>query len=285
MEDLQEALERFRTEGGRTAARGAATARLARVPPPIVYSRTKVLDCPEDLLRRRRIVAGFDRGPFVESYNLLRTQVLHRLRENGWNVLGVTSPNEREGKTLTAANLAVSLAMEATQTVLLVDADLRKPGMDRLFGMDKLPGLADVLLDEMPLEDALVHPGIGRLVVLPGGRAIPRSAETLTSPRMSALVHDLKHRYESRILVFDLPPVLTSADVLAFGPSLDAILIVAGDGVTHRTDVEESIHRLKGAVPIIGTVLNQVGREEGSRQTNRVSEAESRRAGGWTDRV
>jgi len=260
MEDLQQALERYRNENGKSA-RGSGS-RLKEVPPPIIYSKTKILDCPEELLRKRRLVVGYERGPFVEGYNLLRTQVLHRLRENGWNVLGVTSPNDHEGKTLTATNLAISLAMEATQTVLLVDADLRKPTVHRLFGLREAPGLADVLVDETPVEDVLVHPGVGRFVLMPGGRAIPRSAEALTSPRMTALMTELKHRYDSRILVLDLPPVLTRADVLAFGPILDAVLIVAGEGITRRDEIEEAIHRLKGAVPIIGTVLNQVGREE-----------------------
>lgn len=265
MEDLQQALERFRDEGGKRASSRSGASTLKEVPPPITYSRTKTVDCPEELFRKRRIVAGFDGGPFVEGYNLLRTQVVHRLRENGWTVLGVTSPKEREGKTLTAVNLAISLAMEATQTVLLVDADLRKPSIHRLFGLREVSGLANILVDDAPVEETLIHPGIGRFVFMPGGRAIPRPAEMLTSPRMTSLLDDLKHRYESRILVFDLPPVLTNADVPAFGPFLDAVLIVAGEGMTRRDDVEESIHRLKGAVPILGTVLNLVGRGDAPR--------------------
>jgi protein-tyrosine kinase len=269
MEQLQQALERFKQQaGGASTAKNGAPV-LTKVPPPIVYSKTRVVDCPEEVLRRQRIVAAFDQGPFVEGYKLLRTQVLHRMRESGWNMLGVTSPNEREGKTLTAVNLGVSLAMETNQTVLLIDADLRKPSVHRLFGMDRPKGLADVLLDEEPVEHALVHPGIGRFVLLPGGRAVPRSAETLTSPRMRALVDELKHRYPSRIVVFDLPPVLTSADVLAFGPCLDALLLVTGEGMTRRHDIEDSILRLKGAVPILGTVLNQAQPENGKRMSFR----------------
>jgi capsular exopolysaccharide synthesis family protein len=262
MEQLQQALERFKQQANGAPTAKNATPASTKAPPPILYSTTRVVECPEDLLRRQRIIAAFDQGPFVEGYKLLRTQVLHRLRENGWNVLGVTSPNEREGKTLTAVNLSVSLAMETNQTVLLIDADLRKPSVHRLFGLDHEKGLADVLLDEEPVEQVLVHPGIGRFVLLPGGRAVLRSAETLTSPRMRALVDELKHRYASRIVVFDLPPVLTSADVLAFGPLLDALLLVTGEGMTRRHDIEESIARLKGAVPILGTVLNQAQRQE-----------------------
>ena len=265
MEQLQHALERYKQEGhGTASSRRTGTSTKDKLPPPIIYSRTRVEECSEDLLRRRRIVAGFERGPFVEGYKLLRTQVLHRLRENGWNVLGVTSPNEDEGKTLTAVNLAVSLAMETTQTVLLVDANLRKPSVHRIFGLNRVSGLADVLLDELPLEDALIHPGIGRFVLLPGGRAVLRPAEALTSSRMAALVEEMKHRYESRILVFDLPPVLTCSDVVAFGPYLDALLFIASEGVTTRHDIEESIQRLKGVVPILGTVLNHVGRGDGA---------------------
>jgi protein-tyrosine kinase len=174
MEQLQQALERFKQQaGGTSTAKGPAPV-LTKVPPPIEYSKTRVVECPEDLLRRQRVVTAFDQGPFVEGYKLLRTQVLHRLHENGWNMLGVTSPNAREGKTLTAVNLGVSLAMETNQTVLLIDADLRKPSVHRLFGIDAAKGLADVLLDEEPVENALVHPGIGRFVLLPGGRAVPR---------------------------------------------------------------------------------------------------------------
>ncbi len=261
MEQLHQALERFKQQTSSSpGVRNSGTGGLGKVPPPIVYSRTNIVECSEDELRRRRVVAGFESGPFVEGYKLLRTQVLHRLRENGWNMFGVTSPNGGEGKTLTAVNLAVTLAMEAAQTVLLVDADLRTPSVHRLFGLERAKGLADVLLDEVSLEDTLIHPGIGRFVVLPGGRAVPRPAEALTSPRMAALVDEMKHRYESRIVVFDLPPVLACSDVLAFGPLLDAVLLVAREGVTRRRDVEDSIQRLKGAVPILGTLLNHVDR-------------------------
>lgn len=259
MEQLEQALERFKLEGRASSSPRDSN----KIPPPIVYSSTRVVECSEEEFRNQRIVAGFDGGPFVEGYKLLRTQVLHRLRENGWNVLGITSPNPGEGKTLTAVNLAITLAMEASQTVLLVDADLRKPTVHRKFGLGKAKGLADVLLDEVPLEETLFHPAVGRLVVLPGGRPVLQPAEALTSPRMTALLDEMKHRYESRIIVFDLPSVLGCSDVLAVGPSLDALLMVVSEGVTGRHDLEASITRLKGAVPILGTVLNHVGRSEG----------------------
>lgn len=263
MEQLHQALERFKQQtGGTTASRSTATDPARAVPPPIVYSRTRVVECEEELLRRHRLLAGFERGPYVEGHKLLRTQVRHRLRENNWNVLGVTSPREREGKSLTAANLAISLAMEAAQTVLLVDANLRAPSIHRLFGLGDCHGLTEYLVDEVPLEDVLVHPGIGRFVLLPGGRPLRRSTEALTSPRMKALVNEVKHRYPARVVVIDLPALLTTADVLAFAPSLDAVLLVASEGKTTRRDVEEAIQLVGAVVPIVGTVLNQAGQDD-----------------------
>ena len=146
-------------------------------------------------------MAAYDKGPFVDAIKILRTQVIHRLREHNWNELGVTSPGYGEGKTLTAVNLAVSLAMEMTQTVLLVDANLRNPSVHELFGLKNCPGFADYLLDNQVIEDLLVHPGIGRFVLLPGGRAISNSTEILTSPKMLALVEEFKDRYPSRIVI------------------------------------------------------------------------------------
>jgi Mrp family chromosome partitioning ATPase len=261
MDKLQSAVDRFKDEEGvrHSAPRPHAS---AAGPPAVVYSRTRSVTIPEEILRRHRILTGRESTRFVDAYKILRTQVIHRLRENQWNVLGVTSPNDGEGKTLTAINLAIALAAEPTQTVLLVDADLRAPRIREEFGFEPGEGLAEFLLDGRPIEGMLVHPGLGRLVVLPGGRGTEHSADVLTSPRMSALVKELKHRYPSRVVIFDLPPVLHRADVLAFTPQLDALLLVVEDGATTEPDFQQTMQVLKGSVPILGTVLNKAGRED-----------------------
>jgi capsular exopolysaccharide synthesis family protein len=231
-----------------------------KAPAPIVYTRTRSIDIPDRLLRERRILEGFEEGGFVDAFKILRTQVMHRMREKGWNVIGVTSPGEREGKTLTAVNLAISLAMDVTQSVLLVDADLSRPRIDEVFGVGGSPGLAEYLLDDTPIEDLLIHPGIGRFVLLPGGRAIRHSAEALTSPKMIALTEEFKHRYESRLIIYDLPPLLHRSDVLAFAPYIDALLLVVEEGRTKTEDVERALSLVKHSTPVLGTVLNKAGR-------------------------
>lgn len=260
MEKLSQAVERYKQSAQGAGARAETPAGSRQIPPPFVYTRTRTVECREDVLRHNRVLSAFDRGSFTDGYQLLRTQVLHRLRENSWNVLGVTSPRAQEGKTLTALNLAIALAMETTQTAMLIDADLKQPKIHELLGLDPCLGLADYALEDVLLEDVLVHPGLGRLVVLPGGRPIQRSSEVLTSPRMSALIAEVKHRYPARIIVVDLPPLLTCSDVLAFAPALDALLLVAGEGMTTRRDVEEALALVRGAAPVLGTVLNQSGR-------------------------
>ncbi len=263
MDRIRAAIDLYKDLKGKPSyGRGPVTAQDPQVPQAIVYTQTKSLDISPSVLRQRRVMAAYDKGPFVDAYKILRTQVMHRLRENGWNVLGVTSPGYGEGKTLTAVNLAVSLAMETTQTVLLVDSNLQSPMVHQAFGLGNCPGLVDYLLDEQPVEDLLVHPGIGRFVLLPGGRAISNSTEILTSPKMVALVEELKHRYSSRIVIFDLPPLLHTADVLAFSPYTDALLMVVEEGKTTGEELQRALALVKNSRPVLGTVLNKAGRSE-----------------------
>lgn len=261
MDRIRTALEMYKeSESGssdRSTSRRAAEHSLL---PPITYTHTKSLTIPLPVLRRHRVMAAYKYAPFIDAYKILRTQVTQRLRDNGWNTVGVTSPGYGEGKTLTAVNLAVSLAMETTQTVLLVDSDLQDPTVHHVFGLQNSLGLADYLLDDQPVEDLLVHPGIGRFVLLPGGRALSNSTEILTSPKMLALVEELKHRYPSRIVVFDLPPLLHTADVLAFSPYTDALLMVVEEGKTTGDELQRALGLVKNSRPVLGTVLNKAGR-------------------------
>lgn len=234
------------------AANGSKASHLGR----IVYTRTRPVQVSPALLRRNRLVAAGDDGPSTDAYKMLRTQVMFRMREHGWKVLGVTSPRRQEGKTLTAINLGISIALDVNQTVLLVDADLRQPRVHQAFGLRDEPGLAAYLAGDTLFEDALVHPGIPRFLVLPGGHGIPHSVELLTSPRMLALVEELRQRYASRLVIVDLPPVLDVPDTLAFSPSLDALLVVVEAGRTQADDVQRSLRLLQGT-PVLGTVLNK----------------------------
>lgn len=224
--------------------------------PRIQYSRTRSVNVSRDLLRQNRIIAGIEPGPFVDAYKILRTKVIQKLREQNWNALAITSPGPNAGKTLTAINLAISLALEVNQTVLLVDANLRNPSIHKFFGIEPAHGLNDFLLDHVSIEDMLINPkGIDRFVILPCKRPLPDSSEMLSSPRMLELVEEVKSRYPSRIVLFDLPH-LGTADTMAFAPYVDAALLVLEEGKTTQDELQQAIENLHPK-PIIGTVLNK----------------------------
>ena len=263
MERIKEALERAREERAHTglgfggsAQPVASKVKGSEAVDQIKYTQTRSIEVSRKFLREQRIVSGFEPGIYTDAYKILRTQILQKMRENGWNALAVTSPGENEGKTLTAINLAISLAMEVDQTVLLVDADLRHPRVHQHFGLRDGPGLSDYLISGTPLEEMLVHPGIGRFVILPGGKPLLNSSEMLGSPKMAELVQELKNRYPSRIVLFDLPPLLSAADALAFSPYVDAALLVVEEAKTQNEDIIRAADLL-GSTNLIGTVLNK----------------------------
>ncbi|MFK8031951.1 MAG: exopolysaccharide biosynthesis protein, partial [Gammaproteobacteria bacterium] len=121
----------------------------------IVYSETHVVDVDEDVLDRMRVLGGRSAEMAADSYRMLRTRVIQRMRDNGWNSLMVVSAGPGEGKSLTAVNLAISLAREVTHTVLLVDLDLRRPSVHEFFGYEPPHGIIDYLRNDVPLPDIL----------------------------------------------------------------------------------------------------------------------------------
>jgi capsular exopolysaccharide synthesis family protein len=178
------------------------------------------------------------------------------MRANRWKTLAVTSPGEGNGKTLTSINLAISLAREVNQTILLVDLDLRRPSLGGYFLDGPTRGLSDFLTEGVEVADLLIHPGIERLVILPGNHSFTQSSEMLSSPRMVQLVHEFRTRYPDRLTLFDMPPLLAGDDVLAFLPYVDAVVLVIEEGKTTKGELAQA-YELLGEKNIIGTVLNK----------------------------
>lgn len=205
----------------------------------------------------RRLVMGLKNDPHADVFRVLRTNVLRQMRERNWTSLAIVAPTAECGKTFVTANLGVALALEVNQTVLIVDADLRNPQVGWYFGLEIEKGLLDYLQEGVPVEELLVNPGFERLVLLPGRRSTSISSELLSLPNMVALVHELKTRYQSRIVLFDLPPLLLSDDALLFMPQFDACLLVVEDGKTTPDEARRSLAMLEGT-QLAGVVLNKV---------------------------
>jgi capsular exopolysaccharide synthesis family protein len=272
MERIKQALERarserlgaeetpFRTDHEAPVAQELPSIR--RLPPnqqpavTVEYQQTTVAEANRARLQDQRIVATAEHDPAAAAYKVLRTHVLQRMRVNRWKTLAITSPAEGNGKTVTAINLAISLARDVKQTVLLVDLDLRRPSIARCFFDKPVPGLSDYITEDRPLAELLINPGIERLVILPGHHSFTHSSEVLSSPKMIELVTELRDRYPDRLVLFDMPPVLSSDDVIAFMPYVDAIMLVVEEGRTTSEQLTAAYDLLDGD-KILGTVLNK----------------------------
>jgi Mrp family chromosome partitioning ATPase len=178
------------------------------------------------------------------------------------NVIGVVSAINGEGKTLTAINLALSLAAEPNQTVLLVDLDLRRPAVARTLGIEPPYGLESWFAGDDPTRKVCYAlEGVERLFVLPTLAPVAGSSETLAGLGTRRLLSELKGRDSGRLLIVDLPPVLLSDDALMLAPLLDAVVLVANERRTKRDDIARVIDLL-GNTRVVGTVLNRSSESE-----------------------
>ena len=222
----------------------------------ITYDQTKIIKSDANVYVENRLIAGLKNDPRNTPFRMLRAQVLQQLREHNWNTLAINGATQGAGKTFVATNLAVSIALEVNQTVLLVDLDLRRPSVHKYFGFEPEYGLLDYLQDDIPVKDILINPGIERLVLLPGKGSTDEASEKISSPKMLRLVDELKSRYNSRIIIFDLPPLLSVDDAWLFLPHVDAALLVVENGKNTEEEVIKSLEILK-RTNYIGTVLNK----------------------------
>jgi capsular exopolysaccharide synthesis family protein len=224
------------------------------------YAQTKIVPLRADHLERNRIVAHDKNSPMAWAFDLLRTHVLKAMDDNGWRTLAITSPTPEAGKTVVSINLAMSIAQHTTKTALLVDFDLRRPKVASYLGITPDISLNQVLAGTAEVSDAMINPSIPRFVVLPTRKPVPQAAEVLSAPRVANLVADLRARYESRIILFDLPPILSADDALVLLPKIDCVLLVVGNGMNSKKEIEDSLHHIPEA-KLIGTVLNKADAE------------------------
>jgi protein-tyrosine kinase len=238
--------------------------RLRRVPPPASETanvrRFQPVTLDRAVLDDNNVISGMTDPGALRAYKILRTRLLRRLEANQWHSFAVTGATPGEGKTLTSINLAMALAQDSNTWVFLVDLDLQRPKVASYLGLNNSlgeRGLTDFLLGDATLEQIIYSPtGMDRLAVLPNFQTIANASDLLTSPRMDELVQGLEAEMPRRIVIFDMPPVLASDDVLAFSPQVDGMLLVVGEGFTNR-DALKSAKALLQEMNLLGVVLNR----------------------------
>lgn len=219
--------------------------------PTVSYDPAKVSTSKVD----QHLVAYFDpKSPIAEQYRILRANLMATNRSRPPQVLVVTSAIMQEGKSLTSANLAVVMAQSQNRQVLLVDADLRKGTVKRLFALDSKPGLSEVLEGQAPLERAIVRTEIPQLALVASGRTPTQPAELLESARMREFIAACRERFD--MVILDAPPIVSISDAGVVGRYADGVVLVVQAGRTQRKFVLRAYELLKQVqVNVLGFVL------------------------------
>jgi capsular exopolysaccharide synthesis family protein len=222
--------------------------------PEVATTATATLD-------PRLVAAIAPQSLAAEQYRSLRTRIKRAEAGRPIRSILITSPEKGDGKSLTAANLALTMAQEFQQRVLLLDGDLRRPSVARLFGVSEGPGLSDVLMGAIDLDASLIHLADQHLTILPAGTPPHQPAELLGSASMRRVLDGLRTRFD-RILI-DMPPVAPLADVHVLAPLADGVLMIVRAGVTPKPAIERALSGIDVA-KVLGLVLNDAGEARGA---------------------
>jgi protein-tyrosine kinase len=250
---------RARRAGDTDAPRGPDRAEQAAAIDPAVRILSLAVTVDRDLCRERRVLLRASReedGSAIAAYRMLRTRLLHRARTKGWTTIAVTSAGPNDGKTLTVLNLALSMAREKSREIVLLDMDMRNPSVCRTLGVHPPYELREYLERGEHLRELFFSVGSDNLLIAGNTTATDQASELLASQRFDELLRVVRAGTVNPVVLIDLPPVLLTDDALVVAPKIDAILVVASEGVTGRSDLAKALHILS-EFPIAGVVLNR----------------------------
>jgi Mrp family chromosome partitioning ATPase len=261
MENIREAVERAKRRNGPQNSTG--------LEPPSKQTRLVLGDSQESLnypqevelnlpyLQSHLAVAYDGRDVRSRPYDMLRTEILQAMDSKGWKTLAVVSPTPSCGKTLTAVNLALSLARQRQHQVLLIDLDLRRPQVATTLGLEQKDGVVGILERRLQLHDAVIRARAGdsRLEILPTGPA-RNPSDMIGSGEIQTLLEKASGQSPSRITIVDLPPLLAGHDAISILPLVDCVLMVAAVGTTKIKEISECNKYLEGS-NVVRFVLNK----------------------------
>lgn len=219
---------------------------------------SEILETNPAHIEMNRVLISSHGNPYIAAFDMLRTKVVQELISHDWQVLLMTSPTAECGKTVSAINLALSIARQPEQDVVLLDLDLRKPRVAAYLGVKPKHQLQHVLNGDVALQDAVFRIDIGgpKLSFLVNCSPIVQPVEALVSRQMQDIVTGLRQSKAKPIIVVDMPPVLFSDDVLAFLPQTDCSLLAVAEGKSTLKEIESSEKLLAGS-NLLGCVLTK----------------------------
>ncbi|MFA5156308.1 MAG: CpsD/CapB family tyrosine-protein kinase [Candidatus Omnitrophota bacterium] len=206
-----------------------------------------------------RIVAFYDpHSPVSEQYRTLRTHLQAISSKHPLKTITITSSNHAEGKTITAINLAISMARDLNKKqILLVDADMRRASLSKYLGVKAETGLADLIANGTNIDEAMLHIGIDNLIILPAGKIPHNPSELLGSQKMKNLLSLLKEKYD--YVIFDTPPIIPVTDAGLLGAQTDGVIMVVKAEKTQKGIIKHSEQLiLQSQAKLIGYILTNI---------------------------
>jgi polysaccharide biosynthesis transport protein len=232
---------------------------------------------PEALLSHSLLITHFDpKSPVAEAYRTLRTNIQFARMERSGKVLVVSSPTLQEGKTTTIVNLALTMAQSGQKT-LLIGANMRRPSIHRFFGIEREPGLsnilvgsaqwrdcirtvADILMGRFEMEDIMAAPGLDNLHIIEAGPVPANPSELLSTPAMTGFLHSVRDVYD--VILVDTPPILPVTDSAIVASQADGVVLVYQAGKVGRLVLKRAkVHVENVGGKVWGVVLNDVKTE------------------------
>jgi receptor protein-tyrosine kinase len=222
----------------------------------------------ERLKARGFVTPDAPKSQIADEFRVIKRPIIHNARRtaasairNG-NLIMVTSALPGEGKTFTAVNLALSVAMELDTTVLLVDGDVAHPELPRVLGTPASPGLLELLTtNELDVSDAIVRTNVDNLSILPAGAHHRRATELLASEQMAIVLHELGTRYPDRIVIFDSPPLLPTTEARALALHMGQIVMVVAADSTRQHAVNLALATIENC-DIVLMMLNKADKTD-----------------------
>ena len=260
MDLIKEAISKAKAQSPKAA--DDAFNRVVSTPPPGPGAKAPAAWSAPDVeldsarLEDARVVSHATGDPGHVAFNLLRTRVYKTLTDRRWRRLAVTSPSPGCGKTMVSINLALSLARQPGCRTVLVDLDLKKSGVARTLGLSANGSIGDYLLGKASFEDCFVRVA-ENLVLGLNASHFRNASDIMHDPRLKDLLRDVEKKLAPNVVIFDLPPMLSTDEAIAFLPLVDASLLVVAAGATTAAEIEECERHLGEGSGYLGIVLNK----------------------------
>jgi len=225
------------------------------------------LDINAPLLERNLVITAARTDPAHGAFDVLRTRLVQALADKGWSRVAITSPTAGCGKSFTAVNLAITLSRYDNCRTILLDMDMRRPGLARYLGASAPGAIGDMLRGQTPPARHLVRPGSNSLQIGSNlafgmnGQVEDYAAELFQQPSTAAALAEMDRQFQPEVTLFDMPPALAQDDVIACRPHFDCVLMVVGGGMTRAEEVTEATRRIGEDKPILGIMLNKADEE------------------------